>query len=56
MTKREKIAAHFQVPVDTIRYVNGQGWWYSGRSRPILLGKSYYEIQDNPDSALKKIT
>jgi len=56
VSKREKIAAHFQVPVETIRYVRGQGWWFTGRDRPILLGKSYCEIQDNPDWALKRIT
>ena len=56
MTKRERIAAHFQVPVETIRYEQGVGWWYNGHGKPVLLGKSFYEVQSTPDWALRKIT
>ena len=56
MTKQEKIADHFHVPVETIRYVRGQGWWYDGHGRPILLGRSFYEVQCTPDWALGRIT
>lgn len=58
MTKQERIATHFQVPVETIRYEQGIGWWYHDRQnkRQILLGKSFYEVQSTPDWALGTIT
>ena len=56
MTKQEQIAARFHLPVETIRYIRGQGWYYDGRGKPILLGRSFHEIQCTPDWALRKIT
>ena len=56
VSKQAIIAAHFQVPVTTIRYVRGQGWWFTGRTAPILLGKSFHDVQCSPDWALRTIT
>lgn len=49
MSKQEKIATHFRVPFETIRYERGVGWWFTGRDKPILLGKSFAEVQSTPD-------
>jgi hypothetical protein len=49
-TNRQRIANHFVVAVELIRYLPGKGWyWFPTNSfEKVFIGKSLYEIQCSP--------
>ena len=56
MTKRQKLAARFNMPVESFRFIPFWGWLCSNEHVTVWVGRSLAEIQSSPSWQTGELT